>query len=594
MRLDQDVLRCILEAGTSSTPGCEFALLMSWICRPFRLVALDTATIWSSLHIRSGNIQALLLHQLALSQRCPLAIDINFRFNKDDVGTIKACPRLRKHMWQTLTAKLDTAFATIEPHSTRIKSFICRTDWEACDYSVPRLCIKALASFEMPRLEHCHLERVDKPVWVYDAEELDLGWNMEHAPSMPSLLGVTAPLRKLSLRGTHVDWSHWTFNTLTTLSICFLADSVSPSIDRLASILSACAITLEYLELQGSIYFPMDDVGLIINRPKPVEQRVILPNVRELVLGFTYEEQAVLVLKELVFPTLRNFTLKDIARASVFAALPDTRNIICNNELVLDVLCSECPLPTVERLVLQFIFFYRYSDEDDRWLPVRFMSAFRGLRSLVVHNTSRMFVESLALPPSRAFRNRSRPSSLPLVPAPRLRHVQIIGPLGTPSPNDVGRVLFYRRIIPFPQGHLCPRLKRLSLYNMELRNECSLLKQKPDMTTVADYLKQQVDSLEIGDREDEFDDAYGDFWESGDERLDEDERPVEFAPQGQIGADDEAAETFADDEESDGESDAEVDADEQWYRRKGKEMNGSLFPWALEGLDGPRPRKSRS
>lgn len=212
-------------------------------------------------------------------------------------------------------------------HMSRWRSFVIFTDTWAPMHAALKRIQPMISSTGAPRLEVLTLMRCNEYASYRSAF-------LPHDLRYPALFssstdaGTTCPsarldpfprLRKLSLRGVHVDWSGLSpimtnkgEPGLTTLELTSHAWDVRPSLFDFRRILSAASARLSKLVVSGSGPGVTEEDEANYQATAGLElDRVLLPNLKELKLGYRSVYEGQLVLSVIHVPNLRELGLED-------------------------------------------------------------------------------------------------------------------------------------------------------------------------------------------------------------------------------------------------------------------------------------------
>ncbi|TFY66345.1 hypothetical protein EVG20_g4746 [Dentipellis fragilis] len=408
--LSQDLMQYIWEMGTwesdDDRDNILFPVQVSQVCRSWRALAIDSPTLWKVISLQGELRDSDYFQQqqfLVRSMNCSLTVFINLcdmRREEDESGR------------PTYDA-LDSSFPSLariarllEPHVRRIETFTVLAD----DYSVTWCFLRRFGRPDMPKLK-C-LDVMVGTSNGYDglrARQIQNPLDLLPQQSAPALKSV-------SLSGVHPFWPSTLYTGLTSLTICHVDMGDQPSVNELGELLSSTAQSLEYLEVQ-------DAAPGYWHQPATIreEDRIALPNVRELVLGYGCPHGAALMLKLFRYPKVQKLTIRDVEHTFV--------NIDAGEMSVYDASCimrvlitAENSLPTVDTLVLKGVCI---SSAD---IASKLLNALPVLKTLEINGCSSGFLEALATAPPVASES-SEPgptSALPALLCPSLRNLTII------------------------------------------------------------------------------------------------------------------------------------------------------------------------
>ncbi|KAL4069180.1 hypothetical protein J3A83DRAFT_4373475 [Scleroderma citrinum] len=313
-RLPGDILFYIFYMGTHLDEyGGNFPVVVSHVCRFWRLTALRSPLLWTNIRISSTSINSLIRYDgpvaprastfIARSAQCSLDVKLDLT-KRRPAGDI---PEDTLFMYFQLLC--TTAVDLLVIAHDRIKSLEIATDFREVSFWIS--C--KVVPLGMPRLESWKIHRGDSARTVnspwsgsyyrgppeFDASG-DRGGSFERPTDT---IGDRLPrLKNLQMSQTVANWSTWFIGGLRTLTINHLAVGNRPSISTLRDIL-ASSYSLESLELHGSL--PVHPLDCLVP--------ITLPKLRHLRFGYWAQEEALVLLPHLDLPALKSLALCDIA-----------------------------------------------------------------------------------------------------------------------------------------------------------------------------------------------------------------------------------------------------------------------------------------
>lgn len=379
------------EEDATSEPGPHFPfqVLVSHVCQRWRVVAIETPTLWAVLDFSEGPPFEKSRTWLERSKECPLDIELDFTEpepESDSEGSEdEADPASENELFvpqdavammpgggppllnnTPLRGKVNTKLSghispadlpvvrdLILPHSARWRAFEYMVD----DFQMMYDILSVLASIpEAPELR-------DLGLYHHGGDD-QLNAALFNKPYFAPFCGRAPGMREVALWGVHVDWEACTFlQGLEEFHLAYHAIDVRPPYDIFIRILRGSP-DLRHLTLTASGPAGNPEVDFW---PADV---IELPSVRKLTLAFLQPSYASALMKRLVFPNLRVLTLDfdmDSGDYSPFitqlaSPAPKQRYSVCQNlvELTLaGMYCSDeamgklfFALPNVLRLGL--------------------------------------------------------------------------------------------------------------------------------------------------------------------------------------------------------------------------------------------------
>ena len=375
------------DATSEHGPHFPFQVLVSHVCQRWRVVAIETPTLWTDLDFSEGPPFEKSRTWLERSKECPLDIELDCTVeselesesgseaSEDQVDPAseenelfapqipggpplpplrgKAITKLSSHISPT---DLPVVVNLILPHSARWRVFEHMVD----DFQIMYGILSALASIpEAPELRTLRLYHHD------DNEDYDHFLPAHfREPFFAPFCGRAPELGKVTLWGVHVDWEACTFlQGLEELELAYHTKDVRPPYDTFIRILRGSP-DLRNLTLSASgpagnpevEYWPADVIEL--------------PSVRKFSLAFVEPSYASALMKRLVFPNLQVLTLDfdpdnySPLIAQLTSPAPNQRHSVCENLVELKLLGMHCSdralnslffgLPNVLKLELNF------------------------------------------------------------------------------------------------------------------------------------------------------------------------------------------------------------------------------------------------
>ena len=362
------------DAPSEHRPRLPFKVLVSHVCRRWRVVVIEIPTLWTYLDFAEGPPFDKSRAWLERSKECPLDIELDCTAEseseagsesersedqadsssenelvapQDRVAMPDGPPlaplrgkenkKLSSHL---SPADLPVVRDLILPHSARWRVFELMVD----DFQIMYGILSTLASIpEAPELRALRL-------YHYDDNEDSDHFSPAHLkqPFFAPFCGRAPKLSLVTLWGVHVDWEACAFlQGLEELELAYHAKDVrssyeifirilrgSPDLRNLTLSASGPAGNPEEEEGEGDYYWPADVIEL--------------PSVRQLVLAFVEPSYASALLKRLVFPDLLVLALDfDPDNYSRFVEqlakpAPRQRHSLCHNLLELKLSGMQC------------------------------------------------------------------------------------------------------------------------------------------------------------------------------------------------------------------------------------------------------------
>ncbi|KAI0051047.1 hypothetical protein FA95DRAFT_1593631 [Auriscalpium vulgare] len=388
VRLSIDLLQLIFEMCTAEEEGLPygpiFPVVASHVCHEWRVIALNTPTLWTCITLadRPGSDFALSRACIERSQRCSLTVNADFMGASQD--------------------RIVCALGLIELAFDRVRRINARFETDAEAIALVIVAIQMC----MPRLEHLHVERPTKVFTLLGnlPDTLPIPWSELSGGQLPSLTSLV-------LIGVPADWNRWPMTNLVDLTISCMPTDMRPSFAALAAIVRASAHTLESLTIEA---------GAPITDPASwtLGEVVALPRLRALKLGYMEAAESAII-KLFTFPALRSLQLRNMRTGILVEPL---RNMVPPNEMpILEQLCSRASaMPNVSALTLIGVYF-----DSSHASAAQLLSSFPNVQSLALSECCDALVEALALPP-RASPGQN-PGALPPIVLPNLRSLVVCG-----------------------------------------------------------------------------------------------------------------------------------------------------------------------
>ncbi|KAN0139855.1 hypothetical protein V8E53_002517 [Lactarius tabidus] len=366
------------DATSEQGPHFPFQVLVSHVCQRWRVVAIETPTLWADLDFSEGPPFEKSRVWLERSKECPLDIELDCTVEsepetesdsegsedqadsasenelivpQDGVAMPGGLPPLPAPLRGKAITKLSSHISPTDlpvvrdlilPHSARWRVFEHMVD----DFQIMYGILSALASIpDAPELRELGLYHHD------ENEDYD-HFSPAHLkePFFAPFCGRAPGLRKVTLWGVHVDWEACAFlQDLEELELAYHAKDVRPPYDILIRVLRGSpdlrSLTLSASGPAGNPevdYWPADVIEL--------------PSVRKLALAFVEPSYASALLKRLVFPNLQVLTLDfDPGNYSAFitqlaSPAPHQRDSLCQNLVELKLLGMHCTDEALSKL----------------------------------------------------------------------------------------------------------------------------------------------------------------------------------------------------------------------------------------------------
>ncbi|KAJ7689044.1 hypothetical protein B0H17DRAFT_1135323 [Mycena rosella] len=395
-RLPHDILHDLFVFSTEDAANSGvhyFSVDLSHVCSSWRLSALATPTIWTSLYTSTpSSAQENLRSAAYLARSQGMLVDVR-------VG-VEALPSIHA-----------PEFALLALHAHRIRKLLF-----VCADPAPFPTLLGCLAAEMPELEAFFM-------LVYPGKAAE--FTVRLAPSQgggPSR--AVGPFRLPALADTGVRWSIWGTTNITHLKMNGLAHAARPSMESLWHILRGCKSTLETFEFQG--WAPLWDDATSVLAP------VVLP----------------------LLSALELFFLDDLAPLAVLIHAPDLQRLTlsngrrCQNPYLLeedeDEDEAECDVPRLLEhfsacgSALRQLFLYALPPCPRSTIDA-FFASLPSLDSLMLFETDTVFQDALFQPECR-FRV-PRDAVFPV-----LSHLAITDT----APSDLTRFLLRHKTLPVP------------------------------------------------------------------------------------------------------------------------------------------------
>ncbi|KAI0304438.1 hypothetical protein B0F90DRAFT_1588206, partial [Multifurca ochricompacta] len=319
-----------------------FKVLVSHVCRRWRIVAIQTPKLWTHLDFSEGSPFDKSRTWLERSKECPLDIELDCTVDEeaeaedsDDQVDVSSNDELdnKKNKSPNRISPLDLPIVRdlILPHSSRWRVFELMVN----DFQIMYGILSTLASIpEAPQLQALRL-------YHYDDNEDYVVFSPKHLeqPFAP-FCGRAPNLVQVALWGVHVDWQACAFlRGLEELELAYHAKNVRPPYEIFVPILQGSP-DLHILTLCAS-----GPAGNPEDWPMDV---IELPSVKHLVLAFIEPSYVSALMKRLVFPNLSSLALDfDPDDYSSFLELlarptPHQRHSLCQNLIDLKVSGMQC------------------------------------------------------------------------------------------------------------------------------------------------------------------------------------------------------------------------------------------------------------
>ncbi|TFY64944.1 hypothetical protein EVG20_g5776 [Dentipellis fragilis] len=452
-RLSHDVLQYIFEVGTWDTREMDdsraFPWLISHVSRDWRRLALAMPTLWTLITMRDNLKSPNYFrdrHNLTRSQQCPLTVYIDLRIPG----------------WEHI---ID---GSVHPFT---ESVVQRMFWVLSEHMQ-----RPISMFQLQpstRLEHFEVERDPH------SSSLDLGDQPTDVEAPVALdTDSASALKSLSLTGTHIDWTQFSFANLSRLTIAYLPINMRPSVEILCSTIGKCANRLEYLKFYGAAPVAETAEGDV-----DPSHSITLPHVQEFVLGYVHPSEMVLLAKLFIFPAVKKLMICDIGRALMTA---DHRaRFPLDGSIDLEALLlgtGIVSMSSVQELAIEGL-----QLPASPTLALKFLNSFPRLGSLVLHDASPTFVDALAVAP-RSDSSTSDSESLPSLTCPLLRDLKLVDM----NVAALDAILTTRRSLATLNAEVSARLASISVYGKAFRDE--------DMRQVAkDTFLSHADTVVLGE-----------------------------------------------------------------------------------------------
>lgn len=341
-----------------NTESIKTPLLISSVNKHWRNIALNTPALWTTLCVTADMVHAQEDHDISLyttdvfntahlttyiqrSRRHPLDILIDardqdwdfsepefvhsshrFKYFADFPSRIPSEYECDTYTPPFSSIHMSTAISLLLPHLCRWRSIAILTDSWAPMYAALQQIQPVITTFGAPCLESLTLMRCNDFVSyssTFQPHEMKgpafLTLADEH--SSRSLL---PRLKNLTLRGVHVDWSslasvlYHSHASLRTLELASHSLDTRPSFHEFHNFLAA-ASSLNKLVVSGSgPYLPDiddDEDESILNDDDLCP--VLLPNLRDLTIGYRSAYEAQVLLESINAPSAQVLTMEDSA-----------------------------------------------------------------------------------------------------------------------------------------------------------------------------------------------------------------------------------------------------------------------------------------
>lgn len=305
------------DASTDSDATFElvppFEVLISHVCHHWRMVALNTPSLWTEIDVSPLDSPPFERVQVLLERSKSLPIDIRIdceppedEEEEDSSGSEDS--ELGQSPRSMTFSDLDNLMSLLVPHISR---------WGSIEVAVA--CYKHMFVFlsavsdpsiaGAPQLEALQLYHHE------DAESLTAFAQPDLVQHFKLFGGVAPRLKSVALWGVHVDWcQEWLScgSNLLDVELAYHTDDVRPSWTQFAAILSG-APKLETLSLcsSGPLGAPNDwnSAGRTGSHGGDYTGVIELHSLTHLVLAFHSPAYASGLLRRLAFPALKNLTL---------------------------------------------------------------------------------------------------------------------------------------------------------------------------------------------------------------------------------------------------------------------------------------------
>ncbi|TFY63707.1 hypothetical protein EVG20_g6203 [Dentipellis fragilis] len=445
--LPQDVLKYLFEVGTWQSDVVEdniaFPLLVSQVCRYWRLTAFAMPTLWTAISLtgepQDTEYYPLQRRSLALSGDCPLTVFVALHYSDTPLDT--------EYLWDsgpdeypinTMARRLET----LKDHMERIKTLTVLSD----DYTLIYIFMFWLSEsgYMFSKLEF--LDVTFKGFGIRDNHKDGMSHGQDPI-MLPPQLEMPA-LKSLFLSGTSTGRNVLPSAGLTHLSLCSPGANAQPSVANLRKLLRTAARTLEFLEIQHAApeLAAADDNA---QHDTLEDERIVLPNVRELILGYLFPMEAVTMLKLCSYPRVQKLTIKDAMHTYEDG---EGINLQDATPIMEALLLNGNHLPAVEDLTLEGILC------DSAFnLAAEVLGLFPAMYTLVLNDCAPEFIPALSTPlrlgDTHCDSLPTPPLSLAAHPHHRRRKIFERHP-GARRAQDPGRTQWRAHALSGSSGHL--------------------------------------------------------------------------------------------------------------------------------------------
>ncbi|KAG2359640.1 hypothetical protein BDR07DRAFT_1414502 [Suillus spraguei] len=312
--VDEDGLsESSMDNDATFEPEPSFEVLISHVCHHWRMVALNTPSLWTEIDVSPLDSPPFERVQILLERSKSLPIDIRIDCEppdddeeEDSSGSENS--ELGQSPHSMTFSDLDNLMSLLVPHISR---------WGSIEVTVA--CYKHMFVFlsavsdpsiaGAPQLEALQLYHHE------DAESLTAFAHPDLVQHFKLFGGVAPRLKSIALWGVHVDWcQEWLScgSNLLDMELSYHTDDVRPSWTQFAAILCG-APKLETLSLCSSgplgaphDWYPEGGLGSCGNDYTGV---IELHSLTHLVLAFHLPAYVSGLLRRLAFPSLKSLTL---------------------------------------------------------------------------------------------------------------------------------------------------------------------------------------------------------------------------------------------------------------------------------------------
>ncbi|KAG1834235.1 hypothetical protein EV424DRAFT_1532475 [Suillus variegatus] len=297
--VDEDGLsESSMDSDATFEPMPSFEVLISHVCHHWRVVALNTPSLWTEIDVSPLDSPPFERVQTFLERSKSLPIDIRIDCeppddDEEEDSSGSEDSELGQSPHSMTFSDLDNLMSLLVPHISR---------WGSVEVAVA--CYKHMFIFlsavsdpsiaGAPQLEALQLYHHE------DAESLTAFAQPDLVQHFKLFGGVAPRLKSVALWGVHVDWcQEWLScgSNLLDLELAYHTDDVRPSWTQFAAILCG-APKLETLSLCSSGSYGNDYTGVIE-----------LHSLTQLVLAFHSPVYVSGLLRRLAFPALKSLTL---------------------------------------------------------------------------------------------------------------------------------------------------------------------------------------------------------------------------------------------------------------------------------------------